>query len=63
MVEMRVKSHAEQEAGHARREQQRRAYRRNQAFGMILLAVAIVAWWLVHTNRGWVFPAGWWRLW
>jgi len=29
---------------------------------MLLLAAAILAWWLIHTNPKWIFPPGWWRL-
>jgi len=63
MVDTRIKPNAEREAAQARREQQRRIFRRNQTFGMILLIAAIVIFWLVRTPRGWAFPAGWWRLW
>ena len=44
-----------------RRSRQIRIYRRNQVFGLLMAAGAIVAWWLVHTHPGWVFPRGWWR--
>jgi hypothetical protein len=46
----------------ARREGQRRRYKRNQVFGLMLIAAAILVWWLFHTNPGWIFPPGWWRL-
>jgi hypothetical protein len=61
MVETRIKPHAEQEAERAAREEQLRIFRRNQIFGLLLLAAAICAWWLWHTNPKWIFPAGWWR--
>ena len=61
MVETRIKPHFEQVAEAARREQQRRAYRRNQVFGLVLLAAAICLWWLFRTNPKWIFPPGWWR--
>lgn len=61
MVETRIKPYAEQEAERVARAEQRRVYRRNQMFGLLLLAAAICAWWLVHTNPKWIFPAGWWR--
>ncbi len=61
MVETRIKSNAEQAAAEQRRALQRRAFRRNQVAGLLILATAIVAWWLAHTNPGWIFPAGWWR--
>jgi hypothetical protein len=46
----------------ARREVQRKAFKRNQVFGLMLVAAAILVWWLFHTNPGWIFPPGWWRL-
>jgi len=61
MVETRIKPHREQVDAEERREQQRRAFQRNQAFGLLLLAAAVLGWWLVHTNPRWIFPAGWWR--
>jgi hypothetical protein len=27
----------------------------------LLVAAAILAWWLFHTNPAWIFPPGWWR--
>ena len=62
MVETRMKTYRQQVAEAERREEQRRVYRRNQAFGLLIMAAAIVAWWLFHTNRAWIFPPGWWRL-
>ena len=62
MVEARIKPHMEQAAEESRRVEQQRIYRRNQAFGLLLVAATIVAWWLVHTKPGWIFPPGWWRL-
>jgi len=61
MVETRIKSHNEQEAERARREELRRLYGRNQVFGLLLLAAAICMWWLMHTNPKWIAPPGWWR--
>ena len=61
MVETRIKTYRQQVAEAERREEQRRVYRRNQAFGLLIMAAAIVAWWLFHTNRAWIFPPGWWR--
>jgi hypothetical protein len=55
MVETRIKPYAEQEAERTKREAQRRAFQRNQIFGLLC------AWWLWHTNPKWIFPAGWWR--
>jgi ferric-dicitrate binding protein FerR (iron transport regulator) len=61
MVETRIKPYAEQEAERTKREELRRAFRRNQVFGLLILAAAICAWWLWHTNPKWIFRAGWWR--
>ena len=61
MVESRIQPYREQVAAEEQRTAQRRAYRRNQALGLVMLAAAIAAWWLVHTNPRWIFPAGWWR--
>jgi ferric-dicitrate binding protein FerR (iron transport regulator) len=61
MVDTRIKPYAEQEAQRTKREEQRREFRRKQVFGLLILAAAICAWWLWHTNPKWIFPAGWWR--
>jgi len=62
MVEGRIKPHREQVAEQERRNEQQRAYSRNQVFGLLMLAAAVLAWWLWHTDPRWIFPAGWWRL-
>jgi hypothetical protein len=61
MVETRIKPFREQMAEQERREAQRRATIRNQTFGLLMVAAAILAWWLFHTNPKWIFPPGWWR--
>ena len=61
MVQTRIKPYSEQQAELAARAEQLRIYRRNQVFGVLLVAVAICAWWLFHTKPGWIFPPGWWR--
>jgi hypothetical protein len=61
MVEIRIKPHAQQVAEKARREELRKIYRRNQVFGLLIMAAAIVTYWLFHTKRAWIFPPGWWR--
>jgi hypothetical protein len=61
MVERRIKPYFEQVAEKARREEQTRVYRRNQVLGLVLVAGAILIWWVLHTNSTWIFPAGWWR--
>ena len=62
MVQTRIKPHFQQvaETGAARPDQ-RRVYRRNQVFGLLLVAAAILLWWLLRTNPRWIFPPGWWR--
>ena len=61
MTEGRIKPHQEQSVEQERRARQERLYRRNQVFGLLIIAAAIVAWWLFHTNPSWIFPPGWWR--
>jgi hypothetical protein len=61
MVEYRIKPHYQQVAEKARRAEQTRIYRRNQILGLVLVAAAILAWGLFHTNPKWIFPQGWWR--
>jgi hypothetical protein len=61
MVETRIKPHSQQAAEQARRAEQTRVYRRNQALGLVLVAAAILIWWLFQTNPKWIFPPGWWR--
>jgi hypothetical protein len=62
MVETRIKPYKEQLAEKARRDEQRQIFRRNQAIGMVMVAGAILLWWIFHTNPKWIFPQGWWRL-
>jgi hypothetical protein len=61
MVETRIKPYDQQVAEQEAREQQLRAFRRNQVFGLVILAGLVCLWWLLHTNSKWIFPAGWWR--
>jgi hypothetical protein len=61
MVETRIKPYLEQEAEQEARDEQRRLARRNQMLGLVLIAAAILVWWLFHTNPKWIFPTGWWR--
>jgi hypothetical protein len=61
MVERRIKPYAQQVAEEQRRIEQHQAFRRNQTFGLLIVAAVILAWWLFHTNPKWVFPSGWWR--
>jgi hypothetical protein len=61
VVERRIQPYAEQQAAAQRRARQLHAFRRNQALGLVLLAILIVLWRLFHTNPAWLFPRGWWR--
>jgi len=61
MVDRRIKPHYQQQAEQAARAEQTRVYRRNQLFGMLMVAAAIHAWALWRTNPRWIFPPGWWR--
>jgi hypothetical protein len=61
MVQTRIKPHFQQVAEEAKREEQRRVFRRNQIFGELIVAAAILLWSLLHTNPKWIFPPGWWR--
>lgn len=62
MVETRIKPHLQQVAEREARDEQARLTRRNQTLGLVLIAAAILVWWLFHTNPRWIFPPGWWRL-
>jgi hypothetical protein len=62
VVERRIKPYFEEQVELARRAEQTRVYRRNQAVGLVLVAMAILTFWLFRTNPKWIFPAGWWRL-
>lgn len=61
MVETRIKPYREQVAEETRRAAQTRAYKRNQVFGVLMVAASVLVWWLFHTNPKWIFPPGWWR--
>jgi hypothetical protein len=62
-VENELKSYSAQQERQAKREEQHRLFRRNQAIGLLLVAAAVLAWRLTQTPAGWLFPPGWWRLW
>ena len=62
MVETRIKPYLQQVDEETRRAEQTRVYRRNQAIGLVLVAGAILVFWLFRTNPKWIFPTGWWRL-
>jgi hypothetical protein len=55
LVETRIKPYLAQVDAEARREVQRKRYKRNQVFGLMVVAAAILVWWLFHTNPGWIF--------
>jgi len=57
----RIKSYKQQEAEKRRRERNTSLFRRNQSFGLVIFAIAILLWRLFHTNLKWIFPQGWWR--
>ncbi|MDR3751700.1 MAG: hypothetical protein P4K94_09475 [Terracidiphilus sp.] len=61
MVQTRIKPYFQQVAEKARRDELMRVYRRNQVFGVLLVAAAILVWWLFHIDPKWIFPSGWWR--
>ena len=58
-----LESYDSQQQRQTRRETQRRLFHRNQAIGLLLAAAAVLAWRLLHTPAGWLFPPGWWKLW
>ena len=61
MVQTRIKPYLQQVTEKARRAEHARVYRRNQTLGLVMVAAAILVWWLFHTNPNWIFPPGWWR--
>lgn len=62
MPQAQIKPYLQQVAEEERRQEQLRVYRRNQLFGVLLAAAAILLSWLLRTNPKWIFPPGWWRL-
>jgi hypothetical protein len=62
-MDSRFENYAVEQQRQARRDAQQRVFRRNQAIGVLLVALAILVFRLLHTPSGWIFPAGWWRLW
>jgi hypothetical protein len=61
MVQTRIKPYNQQLAEREVRAEQTRRFRRNQVFGLLMIAAAILVWRLLHTNPTWIFPPGWWR--
>jgi hypothetical protein len=62
-MDSRFESYDLQQKRELTREAQRKHFRRNQAIGLLLIAMAVLVYRLLHTPSGWIFPAGWWRLW
>jgi len=62
VVERRIKPYFEEQAELERRAEQTRVFRRNQAIGLVIVALTILVFWLFRTNPQWIFPPGWWRL-
>lgn len=61
MVETRIKPYSQEVAEKSARAVELRRFRRNQAFGLVLVALAILIVGLLRTNPKWIFPPGWWR--
>jgi hypothetical protein len=61
LVETRIKPYRQEQDEQARRAEQTRVFRRNQVIGLMLVAGAILVFWLFRTNPQWIFPTGWWR--
>ena len=61
MVQTHIKPHDQQLAEAERRCAQQSIFRRNQVFGLLIAAAAVVFWTILHTRPEWIFPALWWR--
>jgi hypothetical protein len=61
LVDRRIKPYFQEQAELARRAAQTRVFRRNEAIGLVLIALAILVFWLFRTNPKWIFPPGWWH--
>lgn len=61
VVETRIKPYYQEVVEKAARAVDLRRYRRNQVFGLVLVALAILIVALLRTNPKWIFPPGWWR--
>ncbi len=62
MVQTRIKPYLQQVDENERRGEKTRVFRRNQMFGLLIVAAAILVWCRFRTNPKWIFPPGWWRL-
>ncbi len=63
MPDSRLKPLHQVQVAKARRDEQHRLFDRNQATGLLLIALAVLIFRLLRTRSGGIFPAGWWRLW
>jgi hypothetical protein len=61
LVDRRIKPYFEEQAELESRAAQTRVFKRNQALGLVLVALVILVVWLFRANPAWLFPAGWWR--
>jgi hypothetical protein len=61
MPDRRIQPYFEQKEAEARRAEQARAFRRNQVFGLLIFAAAIMAWWYFHGNKSWLWTPNWWK--
>jgi hypothetical protein len=62
MVQVRIKPHYRQVAERRVRLRQWVLYRRHQAMGLLMIAAAVLLFWLLRGHRDWLFTPGWWRL-
>ncbi len=61
MGDRRIQPYLEQKKAEERRAAQLRAFRRNQAFGLLIIAAAILAWCYFRANKSWIWTPDWWR--
>ena len=59
MVQSRIKPHHQQVEENERRAEQHRLLLRNQIFGLLIAAVRVILWTLLHPNPSWILPKGW----
>lgn len=62
MVQLHITPYNEQIAEREQRERQVALFRRRQVFGLLIVAAAILVYWLIRGRHDWLFPPGWWRL-
>ena len=61
MVDRRIKPYFAVQAELARCLVETRVFGRNEAIGLVLVALAILVFWVFRTNPNWIIPPGWWR--